>query len=135
MASDSDLEVGSKPYMHEPQWEEGQESDTSSDTDSDSTNEASNVVKFEGRCKTDPAHWCRCGKCTRQNTDGECYCCMEHELLLERIHQREIKCFTEYPRLEEYVAHKPSLEMAYIQGMMRGSLRGPAPDEGEFTQK
>ena len=120
--------------MHEPQrrYSDGSP-DSSSDTDSSS--DEMQVVLFEGRCKMEPSKWCKCGKCVTQKTDPECYCCMEHELLLDRLTDRELQCFTDMAKVRDYVAHKPSLETAYIQGMMRGSLRGPAPAEGEFTNK
>ena len=59
----------------------------------------------------------------KQKTDDECYCCKEHELLVDRM--VGLVCFTDIPDIEEFVAHRPSLKMAFVDAMIKKYVRGP----------
>lgn len=123
-----DNDEGIQGYLYEPQRLDFphlcQDSGDSSDS-SESEHENFAINWREGRAKMLSAVWCRCQKCVVQKTDAECYCCKEHELLIDRL--KTLICATDIAHLEEYVAHKPSLEMAYIDGMIKRYLKGPAP--------
>lgn len=129
MADMSD-EEGAQGYLYEPQRSDYPDlclnSRDFSDS-SDSENDNFSINWRHGRAKMASSDWCKCGKCVVQKTDDECYCCKEHELLIEQSYT--LKCATDIDNLEEYVAHKPSLEMAYIHGMIKRCLKGPAPQE------
>lgn len=126
-------EHGAQGYLYEPDRSAYQgylsEEDLGS---SDSEGENPILLSTEGRSKMLASVWCKCGKCTVQKTDIECYCCKEHELLSDRM--EGLTCFTLKDRLEEYIVHKPALEMAFIDAMIKNFVRGPAP-EGELSNK
>ena len=128
--ADMSGEGGAEGYLYEPVRSDFPNlcllSEISSDSDhSEPENFAINWR--EGRSKMATAEWCRCGNCVVQQTDDECYCCKDHELLVHYLNS--VNCATDIADLEEYVAHKPSLEMAFVNGMIRRCLKGPVPQQ------
>ncbi len=85
------------------------------------------VLWRESRIKMARAEWCYCGNCVVQKTDDECFCCQEHELLKEKLSDKQ--CVAQLENLEAYVCYNPSLEMAFIDGMIRNILKGSAPEK------
>jgi hypothetical protein len=128
MAS-NDMDVGIEGYLYEPEKadypninQSGSDSELSSDTDGET------VHNFrDGRTKMSAETWCQCGQCVKQKTDDECYCCKEHELITEKMDG--IECFTNKTDIDQYVAHRPSLEMAFIDAMIKKHVHGPAPEQ------
>ncbi len=128
MAS-NDNDLACEGYIFEPEKADYQylvQHSSDSDTSDDMNAELGSNTR-EGRTKMSVGAWCRCGHCTRQKTDDECYCCKEHELLSGRMDG--LQCFTAKSDLQDYVAHRPSLEMAFIDAMIKKHVRGPAPDQ------
>lgn len=127
-------DYGASGYLYEPDRSayQGHLSSTSSSSESDSEGENLSLLALEGRSNRPPSTWCKCGECTSQKTDVECYCCKEHELLADRI--GDLQCITQTENLDQYIVHKPSLEMAFINAMLQKFVKGPAP-EGELTNK
>ena len=71
---------------------------------------------------------CKCGRCLVPKSDAEYFCCKDHELLADR--SKTFICATDFfSNLEAYVSHKPSLEMVYIDGMIKRYSKGPAAEE------
>ena len=75
-----------------------------------------------------------CGNCVLQKTDEECFCCQEHPLLVEELGRKQLPCICDKPGLDAYIVHKPALEMAFIDSMIRRQVKGPAP-EGELSNR
>ena len=121
-------------YLYEPNRSsyQGLLSSSSSSASSDSEGDNPALLSLEGRAKHPASAWCKCGQCTVQKTDVDCYCCREHELLADRMDG--LMCFTMTDNLDQYIVHKPSLEMAFINSMIQKFVKGPAP-EGELSNK
>ena len=69
------------------------------------------------------------GNVLYKKTDAECFCCREHDLLADRF--KTLICATDIAtgNLEAYSTQKSSLEMAYIDRMIKRYLKGPAATE------
>ncbi len=87
-------EYGVNGYLYEPERSKYQDLLSSSSSSSSSDSEGDNLalLSLEGRAKQQASTWCKCGHCTVQKTDAECYCCKEHELLIDRMDGQT--CFT-----------------------------------------
>ena len=124
-------ELGLQGYQFEPErdnlsGDSGEESESNISSSDEEIEAAMNWR--DGRSKAGTTIWCKCGNCVTQKTDPECYCCTEHELLVDQVTELGT-CITNKPSLDDYVTHKPMLEMMYIDGMIRRLLTGPAPTE------
>ncbi len=126
-------EMGQHGYMFEPEKNdsESENSDSCTDTSDEEMNEKNTVEANwrEGRSKMAVSVWCRCGHCRSRKSDEECFCCKEHELALDIMDSTQIQCLTEKNDLESYVAHRPSLEMLFVDCLIRRFVRGPAPEQ------
>ena len=58
---------------------------------------------------------------------NECFCCEEHELITGKLD--ELDCITTKSGLDQYVVHRPSLEMAFIDAMIKKHLRKTVPQQ------
>jgi hypothetical protein len=115
--SEKETQYEIEGYLFEPDKSNyphlvGEDSDTSSSEEADSV-----VVAWQGRARPPASAWCHCGQCVRQKTDEESFSCKEHELLVDKICAKHLQCFTDLPKLAEYVAHRPSLEMMFVDSM------------------
>ena len=128
-----ETEFGEHGYNFEP--ERSSESNSSENdselSDSSDSVELENAAaqSIQGRTSMAVSTWCKRGNCAKQKSDIENYCCKEHELGLEIVDEAEVEYITLKPQLEEYVAHKPALEMLFIDCMIRRFVKGPAPRE------
>ncbi len=114
--------LGQYGYIFEPEKESSSENDHSHSDSEDSLDEYKEIPEVnmrEGRSKMAAPVWCHCGNCVTQKTDEECFCCHEHELALETISDENILCLTQKDGLDSYVAHTPSLEMLFVDCMIR----------------
>ncbi len=118
--------MGTEGYLYEPEKIDfpniEQDSDDCSDSSTDSEGESLSKCR-EGRSKMAIAKWCECGRCVKQKTDDECFCCTEHKLIVDKMDN--IECICEKEGISEYIAHRPSLEMAFIDELIKKNLRGP----------
>ena len=71
--------------------------------------------------------WCKCGHCLQQKTNNECFCCKEHELITGKFDG--LDCITAKSGLDQYVVHRPSLEMAFIDAMIKKHARETVPQQ------
>ena len=74
--------------------------------------------------------WCKCGSCTKHRADMQRMVLLlrAYVLLIDMIKASNLTCFTQAARLEEYVLHKPALQMAFIDAMVKKYVKGPAPE-------
>ena len=126
---DVDGDYGVEGYLYEPEradFPNIQNNQTDDDSSSDSEGESLGIFR-DGRTKMEPSTWCKCGHCVRQKTNNECFCCTEHELITGKLDG--IGCITAKTGLDQYVVHRPSLEMAFIDAMIKKHVRETAPQQ------
>ena len=58
-------------------------------------------------------------------TNNECFCCKEHELITGKLD--DLGCITAKSGLDQYVVHRTSLEMDFIDAMIKKHLRETVP--------
>ena len=69
---------------------------------------------------------CKCGHCLRQKTNNECfYYKKKHKLITGKLDG--LDCITTKSGLDQYVVHRPSLEMAFIDVKIKKHLRKTVP--------
>ena len=124
---DIDGDNGVEGYLYEPEradFPNIQNNLTDDDSSSDNEGECLGIFR-DWRTKMEPSTWCKCGHCLWQKTNNECFCCKEHELITGKLDG--LDCITTKSGLDQYVVHRPSLEMAFIDAMIKKHLRKTVP--------
>lgn len=87
---DEQLFFSTNPYLYEPEYtdEELSEMDAQRAERERATQEAAAAVENRDRISGD--WWCQCGSCSPMQTEEECYCCKEWDLVIPQMQELEL---------------------------------------------